>query len=216
MYFLGPLLTWLEDISAGRILNFHLVELSLFSLDKTIFYMIALLVIQAGIIFYKRSKNTNYSIDWFREVIKFTFATYLILLVHLTVLRYDWQWWQASFNFERSLSELNWIPLVDTIKLRNGSAFSFWYNFFGNVVWFFPFGMMFPYIFKMKRAFFITLLWGLLFSVSIETMQFYLETGVSHIDDVIFNGAGVIIGYLIYDIVKISNRYIKGRRNTNG
>lgn len=76
--------------------------------------------------------------------------------------------------------------------------------------------MMFPYIFKMKRAFFITLLWGLLFSVSIETMQFYLETGVSHIDDVIFNGAGVIIGYLIYDIVKISNRYIKGRRNTNG
>ena len=96
MYFLGPLLIWLEDISAGRILNFHLVELSLFSLDKTIFYMIALLVIQAGIIFYKRSKNTNYSIDWFREAIKFIFAIYLILLVHLTVLRYDWQWWQAT------------------------------------------------------------------------------------------------------------------------
>ena len=67
MYFLGPLLIWLEDISAGRILNFHLVELSLFSLDKTIFYMIALLVIQAGIIFYKRSKNTNYSIDWLEK-----------------------------------------------------------------------------------------------------------------------------------------------------
>ncbi|RPA65499.1 VanZ family protein [Aerococcus agrisoli] len=216
MYFLGPLLEWLRDLSNGRILNFHLVELSIFSLDKTIIYMIALLVIQASYLIYKKRKQDNFTINWFRELVKFVFVTYMILLVHLTVLRYDWMWWQDSFNWHRSFDELNWVPLVDTIKLTKGSTFSYWYNFFGNILWFMPFGLVVPYIFRMKHAFFKTLFWGLMFSLSIETMQFYLETGVSHIDDVIFNGAGVILGYLMYDVLQIGHMYFKRRRNNNG
>lgn len=211
MYFLGPLLEWVEALSNGRILNFHLVALSLFSLDKTILYMIGYVIIQGLVLSYK-NKKTGYHINWTREFIKFIFVTYIILLVHLTVLRYDWQWWHADISFTRSLSEISLVPLVDTLKLRNGSTFSYWYNFFGNVVWFMPFGMMVPYLFRMKGAFFITLFWGLLFSISIETLQFYLETGVSHIDDVIFNGAGVVLGYLLYDILKFGHRYYKERK----
>lgn len=215
MYFLGPLLEWLRDLSNGRILNFHLVELSIFSLDKTILYMIALLIIQAGYLIFKKRKQADFQINWFRELVKFTFVTYVILLVHLTVLRYDWMWWQDSFNWNRSFDELNWVPLVDTIKLTKGSTFSYWYNFFGNVIWFMPFGLMVPYIFRMKQVFFKTVFWGVMFSLSIETMQFYLETGVSHIDDVIFNGAGVILGYLMYDLLRLGHMYFK-RRKKNG
>jgi glycopeptide antibiotics resistance protein len=42
----------------------------------------------------------------------------------------------------------------------------------------------------------------MLFSISIETLQFLLETGVSDIDDVFFNTCGAILGYLIYRLFR--------------
>ena len=47
-----------------------------------------------------------------------------------------------------------------------------------------------------------TALAGMCLSLFIETMQFGLNTGVSDIDDVIFNTIGAILGYLAYIFIK--------------
>ncbi|MDN6043077.1 MAG: VanZ family protein, partial [Lactobacillus sp.] len=39
---------------------------------------------------------------------------------------------------------------------------------------------------------------GVSISLLIETLQFYLATGVSDIDDVFFNSCGTILGYLLF------------------
>lgn len=214
MYFLGPLLQWLEEMFSGSINHFPLVELLTFSMDKTIFYMIGMAILQGGFIIWRKYRNKNVTIDWFKEAVVFIFFTYMVLLIHLTVLRYDWKWWADTINLTRPLDDIELTPLIDTIKLIDGdSQFSYWYNFFGNVVWFIPFGLIVPYLINRKHAIFITLILGLIFSIGIETMQFFLETGVSHIDDVIFNGAGVILGYLLYDILKFGNMYLRGDKH---
>ncbi len=46
-----------------------------------------------------------------------------------------------------------------------------------------------------------TILAGGCLSVSIESLQFVLETGVSDIDDVFFNVCGTIIGFILYRII---------------
>lgn len=176
--------------------------------------MIGMAILQGGFIIWRKYRNKNVTIDWFKEAVVFIFFTYMVLLIHLTVLRYDWKWWADTINLTRPLDDIELTPLIDTIKLIDGdSQFSYWYNFFGNVVWFIPFGLIVPYLINRKHAIFITLILGLIFSIGIETMQFFLETGVSHIDDVIFNGAGVILGYLLYDILKFGNMYLRGDKH---
>lgn len=49
--------------------------------------------------------------------------------------------------------------------------------------------------------FYHIVIYGALISLSIETLQFFLATGVSDIDDVITNTIGAIVGYILYRAV---------------
>jgi glycopeptide antibiotics resistance protein len=82
------------------------------------------------------------------------------------------------------------------------SRLDFFYNSFGNILCFVPFGILFPIVFSKKQSFVKTVLIGMLFSINIETLQFLLETGVSDIDDVFFNTCGAVLGYLIYRLFR--------------
>lgn len=202
MIFLRPLENWAEGLFGGRINHYPLIRLIIFSLDKTFLYIIGFLLIEA--VYLYNCKLKGKAINWRHQFIITVFSAYLIMLMHLTVLRYDWSWWQAEFNWQRPLSEMNFVPLVDTLKLLEGeSVFSYWYNFFGNVVWFIPFGLIVPYLLRKRHTFFHTVGLGLLMSVTIELGQFWLTTGITHIDDVLFNVMGVILGYVGYDIIRV-------------
>ncbi|GAQ02491.1 antibiotic resistance protein VanZ [Companilactobacillus farciminis] len=50
---------------------------------------------------------------------------------------------------------------------------------------------------------------GAMISVSIEALQFVLNTGVTDIDDVIFNTLGAVVGYLLYFLGKWIKKLIK-------
>ena len=120
----------------------------------------------------------------------------------LTTFRDTYFPWQLSFNFNRPLSDINLIFLKETLKLTKAtSLLDFFYNSLGNIVWFIPFGFLFPIIIMKKKSFKETFLTGLIFSVTIETLQFVLATGVSDIDDVFFNVCGAMIGYGIYHVI---------------
>ncbi|MGX7348016.1 VanZ family protein [Aerococcus vaginalis] len=200
MLFLGPLEKLLEYLLMNRINHFPLIRLIVFSLDKVILYFVPFLLLLWG--YAKLREKMGDPIRQKQRPIALTvFVFYFLLLIHLTVLRYDWQWWSLTLDTTRNFSRIHLLPLVDTFKLENGdSVFSFWYNFFGNVIWFIPFGFIVPYLRRGKRQFFEIVLAGAATSIAIETGQYFLGTGVTHIDDVIFNVSGVVIGYLLYDI----------------
>ena len=91
--------------------------------------------------------------------------------------------------------------MKETLKLTQGqSMLDFFYNSLGNILWFIPFGLLFPKIIQ-KKSMLLTIFFGGCLSVCIEGLQFILETGVSDIDDVFFNVCGTIIGFIIYRII---------------
>jgi glycopeptide antibiotics resistance protein len=131
------------------------------------------------------------------------FAFYMILVLMLTTFRDTYFPWQLVFNFNRPLSDVNLVFMKETWKLVYApSRLDFFYNSFGNILCFVPFGILFPIVFSKKQSFVKTVLIGMLFSINIETLQFLLETGVSDIDDVFFNTCGAILGYLIYRLFR--------------
>lgn len=200
MIFLGPLYNGLTHWLANQVNHFPLIELVVFSLDKTLLYMMLFAIGQGGYVHYQRQQHRD--IHWPRVVGYFAFFIYVVLLIHLTVLRYQWQWWHLTLDPTRSLARFHLVPLMDTFKLEQGeSLFSFWYNFLGNVVWFIPFGGLLPYLRHRRFQFFRIVGWGATLSVGIELGQYFLGTGVTHIDDVLFNVSGVVIGYVFYDLL---------------
>ena len=188
-----------------KINHFPLIRLSFYAVDKAILYTLFFIVLRFLWIKIK-NKKTNFG----RELGLAVFAFYVFLLFSLTVFRDGYFLWQFKFYFHRPLSQINIIPLVETFKLSKGqSLVDFFYNLYGNIVWFVPMGVFIPALTKKHLGFFQVVLIGALISTSIETLQFILNTGVTDIDDVIFNTLGAAVGYLLYFVGKWIKRLIK-------
>ena len=198
MLFFGPIYNFLAKQYATSINHFALVKLTLMALDKTVFYFLIFAVLRLiWLIFIRRRRSLK------SEASVWIFAFYMILVLMLTTFRDTYVPWQLVFNFNRPLSDVNLVFMKETWKLVYApSRLDFFYNSFGNILCLVPFGILFPIVFSKKQSFVKTVLIGMLFSISIETLQFLLETGVSDIDDVFFNTCGAILGYLIYRLFR--------------
>ncbi len=122
------------------------------------------------------------------------FLIYLAFVLWLTVFRDGFSteemFKHGSFNLE---------PFADLIKVYHNDRSVFYYLFFGNIVTFIPFGFfVLPLVNKSKRKrkhdFGLTVLLGLLFSLSIELSQWAFGVGVSETDDLVLNTLGVLLG----------------------
>ncbi|QNQ80669.1 VanZ family protein [Lactobacillus sp. PV034] len=205
MLFLQPLYNILTNSPAGKINHFALLKLIFYSLDKTIFYFLIFAFLRLCWLIFVRHRRSLKS-----EACVWIFAFYLILLLMLTTFRDTYFPWQWSLNFHRPLNEINLVFMKETWKLTKGaSLLDFFYNSFGNILWFMPFGLLFPIVAQRKRCFKLTVFLGFLLSFTIESFQFILMTGVSDIDDIFFNVCGAILGYgLYYLIIKFHPRII--------
>lgn len=198
MFFLEPVYDLIANKYATQVNHFSLIKLIFFSLDKTIFYFAIFIFLRLiwRMVIKKRRTVVSEGLLWI-------FVFYLILLLMLTTFRTTYFPWQLQFNWNRSTSSINLIFLKQTLKLLRGSSLvDFFYNSVGNIIWFIPFGMLFPNIIRRKQAFKMTLFSGIILSMFIETMQFGLNTGVSDIDDVFFNVMGIVIGYWIIHLFR--------------
>ena len=205
MIFLGPLYDYVYRSYSMKINHFPLIRLSFYAVDKAILYTLFFIVLRYIWIKMKKKQTT-----FKREFGLVVFMFYVFLLFALTVFRDGYFIWQFKFYFHRPLTDINIIPLVETFKLTKGqSLLDFFYNLYGNIMWFIPMGIFIPALTKRHFGFVKVVLCGALISISIETMQFILNTGVTDIDDVIFNTLGAAVGYLIYFVGKWIKMRIK-------
>ncbi|MGX7394970.1 VanZ family protein [Carnobacterium mobile] len=196
MYFLQSLFDLTENMFGDSINHFPLIELIFYSLDQALFYFIFWVVGRSLYLIFVNRKKEAFNIR--REVILSTFIFYVILLVHLTVFREENRIGNVELSI-RSLDQINLTPFVHTFKLTEGvTLFDYYYNLYGNILWFIPMGFGTAYLMKKKPFFFKTLLIGFSVSFSIETMQFLFQTGIADIDDLIFNTTGTLVGLLLY------------------
>ena len=75
-------------------------------------------------------------------------------------------------------------------------------NLAGNVIMFVPLGYFLPGLFEKLRAFWKTVLFSLCLIVTVEIIQYFTMLGTCDIDDLILNMAGVILGYLLWRILR--------------
>lgn len=117
------------------------------------------------------------------------FLIYAAVVLRITVFRSSFTLQDLCQNGKIILTLFE--GYIDLI--RRGDWFAFTYLSVGNIVWFVPFGMYLQYM-GISRRLFQTALYGFLFSLLIESMQFVFGTGFSELDDLVLNTLGAWIG----------------------
>ncbi len=77
------------------------------------------------------------------------------------------------------------------------------WNVAGNVLLFVPTGILLPLVCSRHKKWYQVIFHGALISLTIEILQLPFYDRATDIDDLILNTAGVILGYLIYTVIKI-------------
>ncbi len=194
MFFLESVYLWLEQILSDKINHFPLICLLVHSLDQTI-----MLFLLWGVGWFNYCWFNHKNVwEQFKKSYSFHICVfYIMLLFELTVFRYPTTIFSVKVVLH-TIKDIHIVPLMDSIRLLYGdSIFSILYNILGNVVCFVPLGWFvgcLSYEHTVKKAFMI----GALLSLFIEMLQFLFLTGVTHIDDVIWNILGTVIGYQLY------------------
>lgn len=129
-----------------------------------------------------------------RDAVLTVFVVYLTALVKITVLR---QAGLSALLEAHSFSSIQLLPLVYTIRELETGLWAFLYPVLGNIIWFMPLGFFLPWLWKGiggKK----TLLIGSVASLCIEIAQWLLQSGISDVDDVIFNSLGALLGWWLF------------------
>jgi len=134
-------------------------------------------------------------------LLPFTFLIYIAILLRLTIFR-------PNILAQRSM---NLVPFADLVQVwRNYSLGTFIWLFGGNIGWFVPFGFMLPLMWRRFKGWHVIGM-GSAFSLTIEVTQYFTRRGVAELDDLILNTLGVAIGYLLYWLIFVRCRHIKGQ-----
>lgn len=153
------------------------------------------------------------------EILYIIFGAYIVALLSQTIIPI----WNIFFVDGKFLIEistynsrgLNIIPFKTILDYLTGSNDFYGdanltiriVNLLGNICLFVPFGFLFPMIFNKFSKIQITLSFGILLSVFIEVMQFFIKRS-SDIDDIILNCIGVFLGFMCYKTLSVlSIRY---------
>lgn len=96
---------------------------------------------------------------------------------------------------------MNFVPFVTMRRYTSFADFgTSAVNLIGNVVMFVPLGFLLPLLWKTMRHFWKAAFLGLCSSCVIECIQLFIDRSVD-IDDVILNTAGVIVGYILVQLL---------------
>lgn len=140
----------------------------------------------------------NKKIDWKRE------RLHILMYINLLVIIY--------FTFSPLLLDLNEvfncrINLIPFVYLLDYDVRAHMiYNVFGNIMMFVPTGIVLPVLYKRLDNFFKVAGTGLLISLAIEILQLPFADRTSDVDDLILNTLGVVIGYVLFVIVRYAKK----------
>lgn len=88
------------------------------------------------------------------------------------------------------------------INFHNYNFDIWFFNIIGNILLFVPMGVLLPILSFKFRKFFPSIILVILFSLTVELLQYATQLGVFDVDDIILNALGGSIGFLIYIIMK--------------
>ncbi len=122
-----------------------------------------------------------------RRLVDALFCLYLLTLLRITVFR------DGCFSHALFSGKLVLVPFQTIfLNLLNGESLYFVFLFFGNIIWFLPFG---AYLRRRGVPFWLVCLRGFMLSLSIELLQFILGSGTAETEDLILNTLGAALGY---------------------
>ena len=140
----------------------------------------------------------NKKIDWKRE------RLHILMYINLLVIIY--------FTFSPLLLDLNEvfncrINLIPFVYLLDYDVRAHMiYNVFGNIMMFVPTGIILPVLYKRLDSFIKVVGTGFLISLAIEILQLPFVDRTSDVDDLILNTLGVVIGYVLFVIVRFAKK----------
>lgn len=133
-----------------------------------------------------------------REILVFLFMLYGTVLMSVTAIRdgtHLLDWWKIPHTGE----SIQLVPIFVTLKQGRAGAWYLIYPVVGNIAWFVPFGF---FLGRLRPGYGVgrMALYSGLLSVGIEILQWVLLSGISDIDDVIFNVIGGVLGWALSKI----------------
>ena len=143
-------------------------------------------------------------IDWKREAILFLMYINLAVILRFTFFPFakvngkvQPLLFDASSVFSPWINLEPFVHLNDYVDDREAVL-----NFVGNIAMFIPTGIILPVIYKRLNGFWKVIGTGFLISLCIEIIQLPFYGRWSDIDDLILNTSGVVIGYMIYALLR--------------
>ena len=174
-----------ERMSLERILKFSL-DAAAFALPMGLLFLLGRLLWNQG------------KAKWTRELPMALFVTYLAALLKITAIRQtDW----LNLFGPHTLETVQLIPLLYTWRELENGLWAFLYPVLGNLLWFVPLGFFLRWLWR-RITWQKTLKIGAILSLGIELCQWLLQSGISDIDDVIFNSLGALLGWSLFGLWK--------------
>lgn len=141
---------------------------------------------------------------------KLLFAVYLALLLRLIVFRMSLPEMKLVLDswtgevIRQGLDRANFQPFrtIDMYVRYWSRGIRSFENLIGNILVFVPMGYLLPRIFHRAGNVLICMFCGLAVILGIELFQMVTSFGAFDVDDIILNGLGLFIGYLVFLLVR--------------
>lgn len=140
---------------------------------------------------------------------KVLFVGYILILLKAVVFKLPLETmkslvdtWDESV-VEMGMKRANFVPFktIDMYVRHWGwSGMRSFENLIGNVAAFVPLGMFLPGLWKKGRNLFLCMGSGLIFVLGIELFQLFSGFGAFDVDDILLNGVGILIGYVLWGV----------------
>lgn len=139
-------------------------------------------------------------------IFRLLFVVYVVLMLWLLFGQR-----LGTVIYEQNLAEgMNLQPFATMAmywRLLKGNASPYYIrhafiNLAGNVIMFVPLGYFLPKLFEKLRALWKTFLFSLCLVITVEAVQYFTLLGTCDVDDLILNMVGVILGYLLWRILR--------------
>lgn len=137
--------------------------------------------------------------------IKAIWWIYLILLIVIVVFKFRGSFVALSVKIATTPFGTNYNLVPFQSIMEQLSQFSEgWakFNLLGNIVPFMPFGFLLPIVYPKLCTLKQVFICGLIFTLSIEVLQFLTRLGSFDIDDIILNMSGILFGWLLFRLNK--------------
>ena len=163
------------------------ISFSIFLLIST-----AIFIIARAFVYFKEEK-----INIVREIFMSIFFIYFLGVVYVTFFPF-------YISIDRKWAGvINLIPFKKSISVFMNSKEIGLKNILGNIALLYPLGIFIPLLYKERFKAKDIFKYALLSTLSIEILQYFAAIRVTDIDDIIFNIAGCMLGYITYKILNI-------------